>query len=391
MRILHVIPTYVPAWRHGGPVYSTHGLARAQARAGHEVHVLTTTVNGNGDLDVPRGRAVEVDGVSVTYFPTALSRRLYVSPGMGRALAASIDRFDVAHLHSLFLWPPAAAGHFARKAGVPYFVAPRGMLVRELVARQGRLRKRLWLALIDRRNLEGAAGIHVTSELEAAEARRFGFRLPPVQVIPNGLDAEVFARDPETPPPPRLAALFAAGPFFLFLGRISWKKGLERLIAALPGVPAARLAVAGNDEEGLLPRLAQQARELGVAERVAFLGAVEGDEKAWLLRRCAALVLPSLSENFGNVVLEAWAAGRPAVVTPEVGLAAEVTAAGAGLVAPGDPESLGAALTTLLADPGATDEMGSRGATRVRERYGWDAIAARVEGMYRGIGRTDIN
>ncbi len=384
MRILHIIPTYVPAWRHGGPVYSTHGLARAQARAGHEVHVFTTTVNGDEELDVPRGQPVDVDGVLVTYFPIALSRRLYVSPTMGRALAGSLPGFDVAHLHSLFLWPPAAAGHFARKGGVPYFVAPRGMLVPELVTRQGRLRKRLWLAVIDRRNLEAAAGLHVTSELEAAEARRFGFRLPPLHVVPNGLDAEVFGRDPETPPSPRLEALFAERPFFLFLGRLSWKKGLERLIAALPAVPAARLAVAGNDEEGLLPRLQQLARELGVAEGVRFLGAVEGAEKVWLLRRALALVLPSLSENFGNVVLEAWAAGRPAVVTPEVGLAAEVEEAGAGLVAPGDPEGLAAALTTLLADPRAAEEMGRRGAVRVRERYGWDAIAGQVEAMYRG-------
>jgi glycosyltransferase involved in cell wall biosynthesis len=137
--------------------------------------------------------------------------------------------------------------------------------------------------------------------------------------------------------------------------------------------------VAGNDEEGLRPGLERLAREAGVADRVSFLGPVHGADKAALLHRTAALVLPSRSENFGNVVLEAWAAGRPVVVTPEVGLAATVRETGAGLVAEGD---LGEALRELLAEPERCEAMGRRGAEAVRKRFGWAAVAQAMEEVY---------
>src|SRR5437764_15309057 len=108
-------------------------------------------------------------------------------------------------------------------------------------------------------------------------------------------------------------------------------------------LPEARLVIAGNDEESYTVTLPR-------AENVRFAGAVSGDAKEALLRDAAALVLPSISENFGNVVLEAMAASTPVVVTPEVGLARDVEAAGAGVVTSNEPAALAQALRALLAD-----------------------------------------
>ncbi|PYQ56606.1 MAG: hypothetical protein DMF53_24950, partial [Acidobacteria bacterium] len=178
---------------------------------------------------------------------------------------------------------------------------------------------------------------------------------------------------------PPVREIVEGTPFLLFLGRLSWKKGLDRLIPALADVPGTVLAVAGNDEEGLRPALERLAGDSG---RVRFLGAVHGADKAALLHRTAALVLPSRSENFGNVVLESWAAGRPVAVTPEVGLAGTVRETGAGIVLDGD---LGQSLARLLADPARLDEMGRRGAEAARERFGWRAVARRMEEVYHHI------
>ena len=60
-----MVPTYVPAWRHGGPIAAVHGLCKALAARGHEVTVFTTDVHGAGALDVPRATPVAVDGVAV--------------------------------------------------------------------------------------------------------------------------------------------------------------------------------------------------------------------------------------------------------------------------------------------------------------------------------------
>jgi glycosyltransferase involved in cell wall biosynthesis len=373
VKILHVVPTYVPAWRHGGPILAVHGLCKALVARGHEVTVFTTDVNGDERLDVPLAQPVPVDGVLVWYFPVRSARTSW-SPAMGRALTERTAGFDLVHLHSVFLWPTSAAARAAERAGVPYVLSPRGMLVPELLAQRGRLRKATWMLLAERRTIERAAALHVTSELEAAEAARLGLPLPPAFVIPNGVDFE-----PDGVPQKR-------EPFLLFLGRVSWKKGLDRLVPALAHVPGVHLKVAGNDEEGLQPELERLAESAGVGLRISFLGPVHGEEKASLLSRAALLVLPSYSENFGNVVLEAMAAGCPVAVTPEVGLAETVRETGAGIVADGDPARLGEALRDLLADPARREEMGRRG-RRAAERFSWPAVAAEMEAAYRRIAR----
>jgi glycosyltransferase involved in cell wall biosynthesis len=379
-----VVPTYLPAWRHGGPILAVHGLCRALAARGHEVTVLTTHVHGDGVLDVPLGTPVEIDGVEVRYFPVLPPRRLYASPELSRAARDLAGGCNAVHLHSVFLAPTSAAARAAERADVPYVLSPRGMLVPELLRSRGRWRKLAWMLLAERRTIERAAALHATSDLEAAEAARLDLPLPPVHVIPNGVDPEPW--DGETTIlSPAVLSLLDGPPFFLSLGRLSWKKGLDRLIPALTSVPEAVLAVAGNDEEEIRPELERLARETGVATQTVFLGPVHGPDKAALLHRTLSLVLPSHSENFGNVVLEAWAAGRPVIVTPGVGLAATVLETGGGRVVEGDPHQLGEALRDLLADPESAAEMGRRGARAVAERFGWGAVATAMERLYEEV------
>src|SRR5580693_1359795 len=415
MRMLHVVPTYLPAWRHGGPAFAVHGLCRALAARGHRVTVFTTDVHGASTLDQPRGEPVELDGVSVWYFPVVPPRRLYRSPALGAALARDLegdrggarggrgarggnsgrggqggrdgrDRpgepFDIVHLHSVFLWPTAAAARAAERAGVPYLVAPRGMLVRDLLRRRGRLRKRLWIHLVERRTLAHAGGLHATSALEAEEAGRLGLPLPPVFVVPNGVEDQPWDPALAARLSPAVRQALARRPLLLFLGRLSWKKGLDRLVDALIEVPGATLAIAGNDEEGCRTRLERQAAAAGIAGRIAHLGPVHGADKAALLHGADLLVLPSHSENFGNVVLEAMAAGLAVVVTPEVGLASVVREHDAGVVAAGAPGELAAALRGLLADEPGRRAMGRRGAAAAAARFGWERVAARMEEVY---------
>ncbi len=90
MKIIHVTPTYVPAFRYGGPIRSTHGLAKSLVDLGHVVYVITTNVDGPGTLATPIELPVQVEGVEVRYFPTAFGRRLYRSPRMGQALASAL-------------------------------------------------------------------------------------------------------------------------------------------------------------------------------------------------------------------------------------------------------------------------------------------------------------
>ncbi len=382
LNILHVVPTYLPATRYGGTIQSVHGLCRALAARGHRVDVLTTDVDGSGVSGVPRGERVAIDGVGVHYFASPFPR-LYWSPDLARALTANVSSYDVVHAHAAFVWTTAAACRASSRAGIPCVVAPRGMLVKDLVRRKSHLVKSAWIALVERRNLERASAVHVTSHLEEKEMRRFGFRLPLVRLVPNGVD---IASGPPPTAAPAVKALAGARPFVLFLGRINWKKGIDTLVRAMALVPAADLVVVGNDEEGYRPRLERLAAELGLQSRVRFVGPSYGNDKRWLYAHAAAFALPSHSENFGNSALEAMAEGCPAVLTPGVGLAEEVERMAAGIVADGNPEALAAALRTIVADPAVRAAL-SEAALRLAASYTWDSVAERMERVYREVVR----
>jgi glycosyltransferase involved in cell wall biosynthesis len=255
------------------------------------------------------------------------------------------------------------------------------MLVRELIKQRNPLIKSVWIELIEKKNLEGASAIHVTSELEAAELRRFHWHLPRVASIPNGIDEiECFAKGTVSAD---VRELTRDTPLVLFLGRISWKKGLDRLLKAFALTKSGRLAVVGPDDENMAVRLTQLAQDLQIADRVRLLPRmVMGADKEHLYASAQVFVLPSYSENFGNTVLEAMGRGIPVVVTPEVGAAAIVRESGAGLVTSGEPELLGAAIDRLIEDSNVARTMGQGGLLHAKMHYGWPSIAARMEDFY---------
>jgi glycosyltransferase involved in cell wall biosynthesis len=388
MRILHVIPSYLPAARYGGPVFAVHGLCRALAARGHHVEVFTTNVDGPDNSAVPLRIPVPLDGVHVRYFPSDTLRRLYWSPPLARALHADLADFSVVHLHSVFLWPTWAAARLAKKAHIPYLISPHGMLVNELIERRSKLVKLAWIQLIEKANLESASAIHVTSVLEVEELQRFGWRLQRITTIPYGVDE--IKRFTSGEVSTDVKEITAEQPFILFLGRISWKKGLDRLLNAFALTQFGKLAIVGPDDENLTPRLAQLARDLQIADRVQLLPrTVLGPDKEHLYQSAIVFVLPSYSENFGIAVLEAMQRGLPVVLTPKVGAAEIVRASGGGLVVAGDPEPLGAAIRRLTADPGLARSMGEAGRQHAVAHYTWAHVAARMEDLYERVRRRD--
>jgi glycogen synthase len=307
-------------------------------------------------------------------------RQLYSLPA-GRALPALAAEADLVHVHlgeDLAVVPLGLAA--ARRHRLPTVLTvhcsprhtlvgntPRALLLRTLgglAEAWGERRADAVIALTDR-----LAGRLLEAGLDPGR----------VHVIPSGVDPGRFVGPPADPAPelPR--------PRVLFVGRLAPQKGVRTLLEAVPllrhrDVPV--LLVGDGPERG---RLERRAAGLGLAGRVRFLGfATPRQVTAWLCH-ADVLVLPSVYEELGSVLLEAMAAGLPVVASAVGGIPAVVRDGGEGLlVPPGEPPALAAAVDRVLGDRALAGRL-ARAATERAAAFHWDRLAEQVLEVYRGV------
>jgi glycosyltransferase involved in cell wall biosynthesis len=382
VKVLHVIPAM--AARYGGPTTAVLGMGRALIAAGTEVLIATTDADGSDRLAVPEGELITHDGVPAVVFRRRASESFKWSPSLARWLNAHVSEFDLAHVHAVFSHSSLAAGRACRRAEVPYLVRPLGTLD-PWSLEQHAWRKKALLATSARRLLGAAAAVHYTSAEEQRLAERQMPWLAPGTVIPLGIDDEAFAN-------PDVASV-GRSDVVVALGRLHPKKGIDLLIqafhrlAAVDSLRAWRLRVAGDGPAAYVAGLERIARAGPAADRIEFAGWIDPAHRGALLRSSALFVLPSHQENFGIALVEAMAAGVPAIVTPGVNLAKEIAEAGAGWVAERTASGLTESLGAALGDRRALAERG-RAARVHAERFRWSVVAAQLRTGYLQVMRA---
>jgi glycosyltransferase involved in cell wall biosynthesis len=316
--------------------------------------------------------------VSLHVYPRArVPWRLGRSPAMRTALRDACRGADAVHVHNLWMMPSIYPPVAMRGTPARLVVSPHGTLSPWALARS-RLRKRFaWYVLGQRRLLAAAALFHATSQEEAEDIRRLGYRQP-VALIPNG----VAVPDCAPPDPGRTRRTL------LFLSRIHPKKGLDLLLRAWARLEARfpdwDLEVVGPDNEGHLEQMQRLAGALGLA-RVAFRGPLYGEDKLRAYATADLYVLPSWSENFGYTVAEALVCRTPAVTTRPTPWAA-LEHEGCGWWIDTGLEPLAACLERALQAPRAElDRMGERGRAYVARDLSWMRVAERMDAAYRWL------
>lgn len=388
--MLHVIAS-VAAVR-GGPSQAVLELAAALQPLGVEVEIATTNDSGADSLAVPLGELMRFEGAPVRFFPRTRFplrplRDFAFSPALSHWLSRSLANYDLLHVHALFSHPTGAAMRLARRRGVPYLVRPSGLLCRWSL-RQSSARKKLFLALFDRANLEGSAGIEFTAEQEREETGDLGLRAPSF-VLPYGVHLPPRLPDAAA----RLRArheITAPGPVLLFLSRLHHKKGAHHLIAALAGMKELpfTLLVAGSGDSAYEEQLRRQVGEAGLDPRVRFVGFARGEHKDLLLQGSDLFILPSHSESFGIAVMEALAAGTPVVTTPDVPVATVITQFELGWISSVAVEELRGRLREVLArlgDTAANEARSQRTRRLVEGNFTWERVAANMKQVYADV------
>jgi glycosyltransferase involved in cell wall biosynthesis len=348
------IVTYHPRAKvgDGGITNSVRKLSAAWARAGVDAVIA---YDGHGE--------VERDGHGVTWVPVHHVGR--PEARRPRQLEPALTGADVLVLNSAWSVPNVVAGAAARRAGVPYVLAPRGAYDPLIVARR-RYLKRAWWWLLERRLVGSATALHVFFDEQRRDLVALGHD-GPVIVAPNGVEVPATARWDG-----------GSGGYVVFLGRFDPEhKGLDLLLRAAASLPSDRrptLRLHGPDWRGGKDRVRALVRELDLAATVTVGDAVYGDDKWQLLIAATGLVYPSRWEGFGNSLAEAAAVGVPTLATPYP-LARFLGDRGGCLVVDATPEALAYGLVRLQ-EPAAAD-IGRTAAQIVRDELTWDAIAHR--------------
>lgn len=387
MKVLHVIPTYYPAFNAGGPTWSVHNLNKWLVKKGIDVTVYTTNINGKDVLDVPVNEPVDVNGVRVYYFKKSPPRFWAYSRALHRMLKNTAGEFDLIHVTSTFLAASALGGYYARKNGIPYVISPRGNLMKEPLGKKS-FRKRLYVKLIEGRNLRRAAAVHFTVPRERREYEEISFKCRRAVIVPNGIDPDKFEEAEQNAFRDKFN-ISKDKKIVLFLGRISWKKGLDTLIPAFrlvaeKGIDAV-LVIAGGDDEGYKKRVERMIKRNGLEDKVVFTGPLAGKNKTAAYHEADVFVLPSYSENFGMAVVEAMYFSLPVVVSDRVGIAPEIIKANAGMVVAKKDSLVADGIIKILENPGLAGDLGKKGKSMVINKYLMSTIAEKWVGAYSEI------
>jgi D-inositol-3-phosphate glycosyltransferase len=247
----------------------------------------------------------------------------------------------------------------------------------------------------ERRVVADADAVVAPTAAEAALLRRHYHARPgQVHVVPPGVDLTVFRADGHRAIPRRD---LGGGRLLLFVGRLQPLKGPDlavRTLAALgsllpdDGVPTRLVIVGGPSGDGYgtvdPPALRRLAAELGVADRVALLAPRPHAELAAVYRAADVLLVPSRSESFGLVALEAQACGTPVVAADVGGLRDIVRVGGGTLVRDHDPAAFARAVVPYLADPRVRSRASAAAVDGARA-FGWRRTAERTLDVYRSV------
>ncbi len=320
-------------------------------------------------------------GLAIEHFPLA-SRDWNVSAQS--KLSTWVEEAAGLHIHGLWQRSTSLTAKLAQKAGKPYIISAHGMLEPWALANK-RWKKRVYLALVEGKNLRQAACLHALTEAEAEDYRRLGLRNP-IAVIPNGVNV------PLQSSPHQFLSKFpalAGKRLILFLSRIHFKKGLDILCEAwsrlAPLWPDTQLVLAGPDFEGTQAKVEQLIHQLGLGSRVTFTGMLKADMKWSALAASEFFVLPSYSEGLSVSVLEAMGVGKPVVITDKCNLP-EVQLRACGTVTQPNTSAVQEAMNSMLhCSPATRHAIGQAGHDLVRTRYSWDVIGKQTASLYQWL------
>jgi len=386
MKVLHIVGFYP---EFGGPYTAVRDLTKELVRKGCSVSVYSPLPMGYDKSKLEANSHLD----EVQYFESRgfLS---HIWPSYSPEWSGSINKinsYNLIHIHGVFDY---FSYFITRSVQKPYIIEPYGSLLSSVINKKSRFRKRIYLHLIGKSLLNKSSRIHLLTQKEAYDLGKLGINKDLFKIIPNGIETCC----PSNSPPERL--LFKKFPYLrgkrliLFLGRINWIKGFDDLIPAFLNVIKlinnAHLVLVGPDNYNYMKEVNKLIKIHNIENNVSYFGPAYGEDKTMFMQDCEVFVLPSFSEGFPVVAIEAMSFGLPVILTENAGIPDIILDANAGLVVKKNKDEIASAIIKLINDKKLATEMGRNGKSLVKKEFLWNKIASKVIELYQDVLRNKV-
>lgn len=355
MKVLHIVNSIDKST--GGPARSVPQTC--VELAGLDIFIELITQKSSDMVDVPQKARLTVRFYSIW--------ELFL---YGSRLSPS----DIDLIHLQHIWNPyiQVMAFWAYQKKIPYIITTRGMLEPWIMARNS-WKKKIGMFLYQKKAIQRASYIHATALMEANHIKELGFNNP-ISIIPNGIDLSVIKEIKENYGTRKM----------VFLSRIHPKKGIELLLEAWCNSETKgwSLEIGGEGDADYMKKLISSVKEY---KNIHFVGAKYDKDKWDFLRSADVMVLPTYSENFGNVIAEALVIGVPVITTTGTPWG-DLETYKCGWWIDLSVANLENTLEKVFSTPAEILEvMGNQGRKLVAEKYDIKAVAKKIVDLYQKV------
>lgn len=390
MRILHVVPSFVPCLAAGGVVNASYQIAKKQVELGHDVTVFTTDTCINR-LEFDNNYNVDVDGIHVYYFKNisnSFKNKFTIDTprGLQGELKKQIKNFDIVHIHEHRHSLAILAHKYAMKNNIPYIIQSHGSVL-PFFQKEGlkNIFDKIWGFNI----LRDAKKAFALTEIEKDQYLKMGIKEENIEIVPLGIDLKEYSNLPKRGGFRDKFNISQDEKLIIFIGRLNRIKGLDLLIRGFNNYlnkyknDKIKLAIIGPDN-GFESEIKRLIKEFKLEDKVLLIGPLYNEDKLKALVDCNAFIMPSQYESFTTSGLEAMAAYKPLILTNCNHISSWVNGS-CGITCDYSVESLSEAINKLISNEDLMKKYGIKGRELVESEYNWDNILNKILKIYEDV------
>jgi glycosyltransferase involved in cell wall biosynthesis len=379
-----ILTTAFPRWETDNRAPFIYNAAQAITALGYQVRVIAMHTPGSSNHEILNGIEVfrprylpdhlenlqnDRGGIPSAWKTSWKSRQALIVFSIIHTISTIkyARNFDIIHanwtLSGICAWIGQPFHH------KPYIVTVHGSDINQGI-------KYPLIRMFTKVSLEHAERILAVSNDLARTVESMGIAPERIQVIPDGVDTDIF--HPSSNPRQRVV---------LFVGTLSEQKGIIYLLDAFSKVTHInpnldlRLEIIGDGPS--YQDLIGLTQQLGLSEKVSFLGSLPQVEVSRRMRQSMLLVLPSINEGLGVVLLEALASGTPCIGSKTGGITDIISRDVGRLVPPSDPIALRDAILEIIQNNNLWERMSSQARRVILDKYAWPKIAVSLTNIYK--------